>query len=141
MKKRSEEIAKDLEKSLVDFCSKITSIPSEPGQEEEVAKLYMEKMRQLGYHKVFSDSWGNVVGIIGGNEPGPMIMYNGHMDAVPAGDPSLWEDQDPYSGAIKVCPMFDKLSNRENSSGKPFFGTPAFNLMRPCSMSAAVSAG
>lgn len=116
MKKRSEEIAKDLEKSLVDFCSKITSIPSEPGQEEEVAKVYMEKMRQLGYHEVFSDPWGNVVGIIRGNEPGPMIMYNGHMDAVPAGDPTLWEDQDPYSGAIKTCPMYDKHMEKEEET-------------------------
>lgn len=116
MRIRSKEIARSLEDSLVEFCRQITSIPSEPGEEGEIAKVYMDKMKELGYHKVFSDPWGNVVGIIEGNEPGPIIMYNGHMDAVPAGDSSLWEDEDPYSGAVKRCLMFDKHMDKEEET-------------------------
>lgn len=114
--KRSREIAESLQPQLIDFCRRITAIPSEPGQEEEIATVYMEEMRKLGYHKVFMDPWGNVVGLIEGTESGPMIMYNGHMDAVPAGDFSLWEDEDPYSGAQKTCPMYDRRMEKEEDT-------------------------
>ena len=38
--------------------------------------------------------------MIRGNEDGPVIMYNGHMDVVTEGNASDWEGYDPigYSG-------------------------------------------
>ena len=34
------------------------------------------------------DRYGNVIGCIKGSRPGPRILFDGHIDTVPVGDPS-----------------------------------------------------
>jgi acetylornithine deacetylase len=44
------------------------------------------------------EGWG-LVGSWGG-EQGPTLVLNGHIDVVPPGDLSQWNDQSPYSGRV-----------------------------------------
>ena len=76
-----------------------------------MAKLYAEECRKLCYDQVFTDDWGNVVGIVEGTEAGPVIMYNGHMDHVDIGDVSEWEGYDPYGGEVDVCEIENEMRN------------------------------
>ncbi len=93
---------------MLDFCQRLIRVPSLSGEEREVADLYLAEMTKLGYDDVFRDAWGNVVGIVRGSEPGPTIMFNGHLDHVDTGDPSQWGGYDPYGGVIDVARMFDQ---------------------------------
>ncbi len=44
-----------------------------------------------------SEAWGTV-GIFGaGSGDVPALAFNGHLDVVPAGDPFLWADNDPFT--------------------------------------------
>ena len=97
------ELAKQLRPEAVDFCQRLIRTPTSPGNEKRIADLYLAEMEKIGYDQVFRDDWGNVVGMIKGEEPGPTIMYNSHLDQVDPGDPSAWEGYDPYGGEIDLA--------------------------------------
>jgi putative selenium metabolism hydrolase len=103
------QLANQLRPAAVAFAQRLVRCPSLGGQEKDVADACLAEMQALGYDQVFRDEWGNVIGVIAGQEPGPTILYNGHLDHVPPGDSSLWEGYDPYGGAIDVA----EVDNRE----------------------------
>jgi putative selenium metabolism hydrolase len=84
---------------LIDFCQRIVQTPSLSGQEGSVAGLIQAEMERLGYDEVWSDDWGNVVGLLRGQRMGRSVMFNGHMDHVDPGDPADWP-YPPYGGGI-----------------------------------------
>lgn len=45
------------------------------------------------------EAWG-LVGRSPGTGGGRTLMLNGHIDVVPAGDPTTWTDHDPFSGRV-----------------------------------------
>jgi putative selenium metabolism hydrolase len=96
------DLAKELQPQAVEFCQRLIRVPALSGEEKGVADLYLAEMEKLGFDEVFRDDWGNVVGIIKGNEPGPTIMYNSHLDHVDPGDYSEWEGYDPYGAEIDM---------------------------------------
>ena len=83
---------------MIVFAQKLLKVKSISGHEKGIADLYLEEMEKLGYDEVFRDEYGNVVGLVKGDENGPTIMYNSHMDHVDEGDLSNWEGYDPYGG-------------------------------------------
>ncbi|QEK11721.1 M20/M25/M40 family metallo-hydrolase [Crassaminicella thermophila] len=102
MFEKLNNLAAELKPQAVEFCQRLIRTPAISGDEKEVADLYLAEMEKLGYDEVFRDEWGNVVGIIKGDEPGPTIMYNSHLDHVDPGDISEWEGYDPYGAEIDV---------------------------------------
>lgn len=113
MKETVKKYASQLFPDMLDFCKKIIMTPSESGHEGDVAKLFKDEMIKLGYDEVFTDDWGNVTGIVKGTAPGPVIMYNGHMDAVTPGDISAWEGYDPYGAEIDESLIQNVLTGQE----------------------------
>ncbi|MDR0856669.1 MAG: M20/M25/M40 family metallo-hydrolase [Clostridiales bacterium] len=96
-------VAGALYPDMVAFAQRLLRTPSISGNEKAVSDLDLAEMKKLGYDEVFRDGQGNVVGIVKGTEPGPVIMFNSHMDHVSPGDPANWEGYDPYGGLIDVC--------------------------------------
>jgi len=87
-----------LKADLVKFMQDIIRIPSLSSQEGAVIQRIREEMERLDYDEVTVDPMGNLLGRIGS---GPrVIAFDGHVDTVDVGDPSLWE-RDPHSGAIE----------------------------------------
>lgn len=107
-----KKIAPEYEDAMVDFARRLIQAKCISSHEKEVADLYIAEMKQLGYDEVFRDDAGNVVGIIKGNEEGPTIMYNSHMDHVSEGDVNNWEGYDPYGALIDVC----EVDNQEKTA-------------------------
>ncbi|OIJ12976.1 acetylornithine deacetylase [Anaerobacillus arseniciselenatis] len=106
--------------NTIDFLQKLIKLPSTQGNEAQIQAIIAEKLEQIGLQVEqweldeeelqkhpyffsnrtdFSDS-PNVVGILKGEGDGPSIVLNGHVDVVPAGDLSQWNDE-PYLGKIK----------------------------------------
>lgn len=46
-----------------------------------------------------TEAWG-LVGRLPGSGGGPTLLFDGHVDVVPTGDPDAWAD-DPFSGALR----------------------------------------
>lgn len=68
----------------VDLLTRVVSVPSLCGQEDAVAAVLLEGMKEIGF-QVCRDAVGNVIGEIppGEAEAGPEVVVLGHMDTVP----------------------------------------------------------
>jgi putative selenium metabolism hydrolase len=103
-----------LEEELVAFARKLVATPSLPGAEREAAGLLAGKLQELGYRDVEVDEHGNVVGRLGTGSP--RLMFNGHLDHVPAAgmeepygadivDGSRWGEEGPALRGRGSCDM------------------------------------
>ena len=85
---------------MVAFCQRLVQTPSLSGEEGDVAALIRIEMERLGYDEVWTDDWGNVVGLLRGQGTGHSVMFNGHMDHVDPGASEDWP-YPPFSGVIR----------------------------------------
>lgn len=82
-----------------DLARRLVQAPSPSGRESPAAQTLLSAFGELGFDEGYLDDAGNALGIIRrGN--GPTLMFNGHIDTVPEGDPGEWA-QPPLSGAIE----------------------------------------
>jgi len=91
------------EKKLLSLATTLVRIPSEnpPGNEREIADFLASKLRELGL-KVskydFKPGRPSVVGHVDLGK-GRSLMFDGHLDTVPAGNIDRWSIE-PFSGEI-----------------------------------------
>jgi putative selenium metabolism hydrolase len=94
----AEEILKQSEKYKEDICEflkEIIAIPSESAKEELKIQRIKGEMEKIGFDKIEIDPMGNLLGYIGSGDC--LIAFDGHVDTVGVGDPSLW-NYNPYDG-------------------------------------------
>ncbi len=84
---------------IINFTSELVKLPGESGDESKTAERVIRKMKSLSYDEVSVDEYGNVLGILKGDQPGRTIVFDGHMDVVPIREPELWEHT-PFGGEI-----------------------------------------
>lgn len=89
----------------LDFAVQLVRIPSLTSEETELAAFVKKTMLMLGYDKVIQDDCGNVVGVLLGRNPNPVVLLNTHMDTVTPGNLSAWKDS-PTSGLIRDGRLF-----------------------------------
>lgn len=92
------------EDEILEFAQDLIRIPSSPltgDDEERVVKRTLEEFEKLGYDDAFIDDFGNVHGVIEGeNDDAGALMFNSHLDTVGPGDASAWE-HDPYAADVE----------------------------------------
>jgi putative selenium metabolism hydrolase len=99
--------------AVVRLAQDLIRTPSLPGHERDVALMLALTMRQCGFHEVWTDAAGNVIGRyrgsgpqgsrgsrIDGNKPRTLLL-DGHMDTVDVGDRNAWS-HDPFGGEIEL---------------------------------------
>ncbi|WP_419955228.1 YgeY family selenium metabolism-linked hydrolase [Neobacillus niacini] len=84
---------------VVELCQELVRIPSYSGEEGLVAERIMEYAKDRGFDEARSDEFGNVLLVVNGDQPGPVILFDGHIDTVPV-QRENWT-LDPYSGEIR----------------------------------------
>ncbi len=84
---------------MISFVQRMVQTPSLPGEEGAVAALVRGEMESLGYDEVWTDDWGNVVGLLRGAGAGRSVMFNGHLDHVDPGQADEWR-YPPYAGEL-----------------------------------------
>lgn len=97
----------DHREDCIEFLQDLIAIPSATTvgeDEEEIAKRIKSEMEELGYDDAFLDDFGNVHGVVEGEEDGS-VMLNSHIDTVGYGDREQW-DYDPYGGEIEDGKMY-----------------------------------
>jgi putative selenium metabolism hydrolase len=109
-------LAAELLPEAIDFAQRLVRCPSLGGDEKGAADICIKEMKKLGYDDVFRDEWGNVIGIVNGLEPGPTILYNGHLDHVPPGDLSLWGQYSPYGGDLDTVAVDNRDCSAQESA-------------------------
>lgn len=81
----------NLEKQVVELTQRLIRQSSYSGDEKGVSDELVKFFNENGFDDVHVDKYGNTIGHIKGNRPGPKIVFDGHMDTVPVTDPSEWE--------------------------------------------------
>jgi acetylornithine deacetylase/succinyl-diaminopimelate desuccinylase-like protein len=89
-----------LEAEALEFTQELIRTASPSLQEGEVARLVEDRMKALGYEKVFTDDYGNVIGVLSGRQGQPTVLLNSHMDTADAGESTAWRDS-PLSGEVR----------------------------------------
>jgi len=97
---------------IVDLCRQLVRIPSEnpPGDTRKLvqflASLFESKGLEYQIHAPKSHM-PNFVARLQGKEKGRRLVFNGHIDTYPAGDPSLWK-RHPFSGDCEGGKIFGR---------------------------------
>jgi acetylornithine deacetylase/succinyl-diaminopimelate desuccinylase-like protein len=92
------ELTREDREEMHAFLQDMIRIPSYSTQEGEMAERLAAEMDKVGFRDVHIDRIGNVVGHLG-QDGGPVLLYDGHMDVVGAGDLSAWQ-RDPFAAEI-----------------------------------------
>lgn len=79
---------------LVRLTQELVRTPSTSFGEEKIAQRLSAEMRPI-FDTVEVDELSNVIGVLHGDEPGPCVLFNAHIDHVDTG-----AMDDPYSGHI-----------------------------------------
>jgi putative selenium metabolism hydrolase len=93
----SDTINTEQKQELIDFTRSLIRIRSYSGQEETIIRFIEQKMMELGYDEVTTDSMGNILGRIGNGEKS--ILFDSHVDTVEVNDENEW-NVPPFSGEI-----------------------------------------
>ena len=91
---------KAIQDETVAFAQEIVRINSLSGEEGAVAAAIAAKMRALAYEQVQVDAFGSVIAQRSGQQPGPRILFDAHMDVVPVTNPEAWTC-DPLGGELR----------------------------------------
>jgi acetylornithine deacetylase/succinyl-diaminopimelate desuccinylase-like protein len=89
-----------LQAEALAFAQELIRTPSPSHQEGDVARLVQHRMEALGYDRVLTDDYGNVIGIVFGRQCQPTLLLSSHMDTAEAGESAAWCDS-PLAGELR----------------------------------------
>ncbi len=99
--------------TIITFLKDLCAIPSYDSQIRAVGERAEAEMKALGFHEVWFDQMGNVVGKIG--DGAVRLLYDSHIDTVGIGDPDEWE-WDPFKGKVENGVFFARGACDEKGS-------------------------
>ncbi|APF21128.1 YgeY family selenium metabolism-linked hydrolase [Clostridium butyricum] len=85
---------------LIKLCQDIIKIQSYSGNEGKLVKFLEKKMKECGFDDVIVDKYGSIIGKIKGKRPGNKVLFDAHIDTVPAEDSEKWS-HDPFGAVIE----------------------------------------
>jgi acetylornithine deacetylase/succinyl-diaminopimelate desuccinylase-like protein len=77
------------ETAMIEFGQKLIQLPSYTGKEKAVAEELQATMMTVGFDRAWIDEFGNVIGEICGQQSGPRILFDGHIDTVEVSERKL----------------------------------------------------
>ncbi len=74
------------EQETITLCQNLIRAKGYSGEEAGTAQVLQAYFNTQGFDEITVDVYGNSVGVIHGNRPGPCIVFDGHMDTVPVNE-------------------------------------------------------
>jgi succinyl-diaminopimelate desuccinylase len=113
MKDHLEHVVEGMKQEVIELLQKMVRIPSEnpPANYAAITRFLSEELRKLGFEVQIFDattvnstlgepgSKPNIIGTMHGTASGPVLIFNAHIDTVPAGTESAWA-HGPFSAVI-----------------------------------------
>ena len=85
---------------LINLCQYIIKIQSYSGNEGKLVEFLEKKMKECGFDDVIVDKYGSIIGKIKGIRPWIKVLFDEHIDTVPAEDAEKWS-HDPFGAVIE----------------------------------------
>ena len=117
-----------MKKDAVDLLKQVLEIPSVNSKDEEgavaefLANYFVEHGIEASVQRI-DDTHANVIAFVPGKDPSRTVIWNGHLDTVPYGNPDEW-NTDP----AKAVEMDGKLFARGTSDMKSGLVAMAYAL-------------
>lgn len=83
-------LSQEQKDEVVALCRNLIQQRSYSGEEGNTANVLISYMKKHGF-QVSTDRYGNVLGCLKGNRPGPRLLFDGHIDTVPVPDEAEWQ--------------------------------------------------
>ena len=83
-------ISESLQQETLDLLQRLVACPSLSGREQGVADILKEYLAQNGFSTLEIDRYGDLVAGVAGARPGVRLLFDGHMDTVPADNAGDW---------------------------------------------------
>lgn len=99
-------------KELVELTKRLVQIPTEnpPGDEKGAVLFLKPILSKIGFNvKIYVSPKGrwNIIAERRWGKSGRTLIFNGHLDVVPSGDPSQWKYQ-PYGGKLEKGKIYGR---------------------------------
>lgn len=121
------KLREERKKEVLDFCKKLIAARSCSGEEQEVAEELAQYMKNHFFDEVMVDKYGNVIGKIVGNRPGKRVLFDGHMDTVPAENPEAWT-HDPFTPVVEDGKLYGRGTSDMKGAVSAFVSAAAYFL-------------
>ena len=89
------------------LCGELIRSRSYSGEEADAAKTLADFFRERGFDRIEVDAYGNVIGSMRGASQGACILFDGHIDTVPAEDRASWS-VDPFGALVAEGKMYGR---------------------------------
>ena len=83
-------ISESLQQETLDLLQRLVACPSLSGQEQGVADILKRYLAENGFSTLELDRYGDLVAGVAGTRPGVRLLFDGHMDTVPADNAGDW---------------------------------------------------
>ena len=119
------KLTEERKAEVLALCKKLISNRSYSGEEDAVAGALKYFMRQKKFDDFFTDQYGNVVGEIKGDRPGNKVLFDGHMDTVPADNKEAWK-HDPFVPVVENGRLYGRGTSDMKGAVAAFFCAAAY---------------
>ncbi|MBQ6891233.1 MAG: YgeY family selenium metabolism-linked hydrolase, partial [Clostridia bacterium] len=93
-------ISEALQRETLELLKKLVACPSLSGQEQGVADILKGYLKETGFPAPENDRYGDLVAGVAGSRPGIRLLFDGHMDTVPAKNAEDWTTP-PFEPVIR----------------------------------------
>ncbi len=102
-------LSEERKKIVLEVGKKLIRTRSYSGEEQKIVAIMEDYAKENGYDEVETDRYGNCILRVLGNRPGPVVLFDAHMDTVPVPDADrpLWK-HDPFAAEIDGGRMYGR---------------------------------
>ena len=100
-------ISEALQQETLSLLKKLVACPSLSGEEQGVADILKGYLKENGFTTLETDRYGDLVAGVAGARPGIRLLFDGHMDTVPAKNAEDWTTP-PFEPVIREGKLFGR---------------------------------
>ncbi|MDO4853193.1 MAG: M20/M25/M40 family metallo-hydrolase, partial [Clostridia bacterium] len=98
-------IDRALQHEVLDLLKQLIACRSLSGEEQGVTAILKDYLQKNGFESAEIDRYGSVVAGVKGKKPGKRILFDGHVDTVPAENASDWTTP-PFEPNVRDGKLF-----------------------------------
>ncbi len=102
-----ENMDKMVLEEVVSLCRGLIKAQSTSGKEEAAVAVLAKFFWANAFDEVTIDPCGSIIGLVNGGQPGPTLLFDGHIDTVPVEKEADWSHP-PFAGEIQKGRLYGR---------------------------------
>ena len=96
-----------LQTEVLDLLKRLIACRSLSGEEQGVTAILQEYLKNSGFESAQIDRFGSIVAGVKGSKPGKRVLFDGHVDTVPAENASDWTTP-PFEPTVRDGKLYGR---------------------------------